>query len=46
MPDGKQNLPEDKKEGKQGALLSKVLNLVTLIELILRIIEIALDLWR
>ncbi|GHV54080.1 hypothetical protein FACS1894216_13350 [Synergistales bacterium] len=46
MPDGKQNLPEDKKEGKQGSLLSKVLNLVTLVELILRIIEITLDLWR
>ncbi|GHV54076.1 hypothetical protein FACS1894216_13360 [Synergistales bacterium] len=45
MPDGKQNLPEDKKEGKQGSLPT-VIRLVTLVELILRIIEIALDLWR
>ncbi|GHV54067.1 hypothetical protein FACS1894216_13300 [Synergistales bacterium] len=46
MPDGKQNLPEDKKEGEQDSLLSKVLRLVPLFELILHLIEIILDLWR
>ncbi|GHV54092.1 hypothetical protein FACS1894216_13400 [Synergistales bacterium] len=45
MPEGKQNLPEDKKEGEQGTL-STVLRLVPLAELILHLIEIIIDLWR
>ncbi|GHV54086.1 hypothetical protein FACS1894216_13380 [Synergistales bacterium] len=46
MPDGKQNLPEDKKEGKQGSLLDKVLALVPLMELILHLAEFILSFWR
>ncbi|GHV53816.1 hypothetical protein FACS1894216_12550 [Synergistales bacterium] len=46
MPDGKQNLPEDKKEEEQGSLLSKVLALVPLVELILHLAEFILSFWR
>ncbi|GHV56449.1 hypothetical protein FACS1894216_20370 [Synergistales bacterium] len=45
MPDGKQNLPEDKKEGEQG-WLSTVLRLVPLVELILHLAEFILSFWR